>query len=70
MSRGSRRCNKANREDCKKKKENLMVTIRSKTGTCEKKIIKDRLKFLKEHITDKIKEDKGNRIKQVAESIW
>ena len=47
-----------------------MVTIRSKTGTFEKKIIKDRLKFLKEHITDKIKEDKGNRIKQVAESIW
>ena len=34
-----------------------------------KRIIKDRLKLLKEHITDKLKESRGNRIKQIAESI-
>ena len=33
------------------------------------RIIKDRLKLLKEHITDKLKESRGNRIKRIAESI-
>ena len=33
------------------------------------RIIKDRLKLLKEHITDKVKESRGNRIKRIAESI-
>ena len=35
----------------------------------KKRILKDRLKLLKEHITDKLKESRGNRIKQIAESI-
>ena len=48
---------------------NLRITIRNITDACEKRIFKDRLKLLKEHITDKIKEDKGNRIKRIAESI-
>ena len=33
------------------------------------RIIKDRLKLLKEHITDKLKESRGNRIKRIAEWI-
>ena len=35
----------------------------------KKRILKDRLKLLKEHITDKLKESRGNRIKRIAESI-
>ena len=34
-----------------------------------KKEFSNRLKLLQEHITEKIKEDKGNRIKRIAESI-
>ena len=34
-----------------------------------KRILKDRLKLLKEHITDKLKESRDNRIKRIAESI-
>ena len=43
--------------------------IRNATDACEKRILKGRLKLLKEHITDKIKESRGNRIKQRAESV-
>ena len=39
------------------------------TDACEKRTLKNSLKLLKEHITDKIKEGRGNRIKQIAESI-
>ena len=35
----------------------------------KKRILKDRLKLLKEHITDKIKKDRANGIKRIAESI-
>ena len=35
----------------------------------KKRILKDRLKLLKEHITDKLKESRDNRIKRIAESI-
>ena len=35
----------------------------------KKRTLKNSLKLLKEHITDKIKEGRGNRIKQIAESI-
>ena len=35
----------------------------------KKRILQDRLKLLKEHITDKLKESRGNRIKRIAESI-
>ena len=34
-----------------------------------KKEFSNRLKLLQEHITEKIKEDRGNRIKRIAESI-
>ena len=35
----------------------------------KKIILKDRLKLLKEHITDQIKEGKGNQIKGIGESM-
>ena len=35
----------------------------------KKRILKDRLKLLKEHITDQIKEGKGNQIKEIGESM-
>ena len=35
----------------------------------KKRILKDRLKLLKEHITDQIKEGKGNQIKGIGESM-
>ena len=35
----------------------------------KKIILKDRLKLLTEHITDKIKEGKGNQIKGIGESM-
>ena len=67
MDRRSRRCNKASRENCKKKlkerhkgatedKEESQDNNKNyKMDACEKGILKDRLKLLKELITDKIK---------------
>ena len=60
------------REDIRelqKIRKNLRIKIRNTTDACEKRILKDRLKLLKEHITDKIKESRGNQIKRIAESI-
>ena len=48
--------------------KNPKTTLRNTTDVSEKNL-KNRLKFLKEHITDKIKVGWGNWIKQVAESI-
>ena len=50
-------------------KKNLRIKLRDTTDACEKRILNDRVKLLKEHITDKIKESRGNQIKQIAESI-
>ena len=50
-------------------RKNLRITKRNTINACEKRILKDKLKLLKEHITDKIKEIRGNQIKQIAESI-
>ena len=55
-------------QELKKIKKNLRITIKNTKYTCEKRIFKYRLKFLKEHRTDKIKENRGNRSKRVAES--
>ena len=78
MDRRSRRCNKASRENCKKKlkerhkgatedKEESQDNNKNyKMDACEKRILKDRLKLLKELITDKIK---AEVIKWIAESI-
>ena len=55
--------------ELQKIRKNLRIKIRNKTDACEKRILKDRLKLLMEHITDKIKERRGNQIKQIAESI-
>ena len=55
--------------ELQKIRKNLRIKIRNTTDACEKRILKDRLKLLKEHITDKIKESRGNQIKQIAESI-
>ena len=78
MDRRSRRCNKASRENCKKKwkerhkgatedKEESQDNNKNYTmDACEKRILKDRLKLLKELITDKIK---AEVIKWIAESI-
>ena len=49
--------------ELQKIRKNLRIKIRNTTDTCEKRILKDRLKLLKEHITDKIKESRGNQIK-------
>ena len=38
-----------------KTRKNLRITIRNTTDACDKRILKDRLKLYKEHITDKIK---------------
>ena len=55
MDRGSMSCNKASRENCKKKpkerhedQQNLRIKIRNTTDACEKRNLKDRLKLLKE----------------------
>ena len=78
MDRRSRRCNKASRENCEKKlkerhkgatedKEESQDNNKNYTmDACEKRILKDRLKLLKELITDKIK---AEVIKWIAESI-
>ena len=74
------RCYEASRKNCKKNprkgirevqkvRKNLRITIRNTTDACEERILKGKFKFLKEHITDKIKEGRGDQIKQVAESI-
>ena len=55
--------------ELQKIRENLKIKIRNKTDACEKRIHKDKLKLLKEYITDKIKESRGNQIKRIAESI-
>ena len=52
--------------ELQKIRKNLRIKIKNTAEACEERILKDRLKFLKEHITDK---NGGNRIKQVAESI-
>ena len=41
--------------ELQKIRKNLRIKIRNKTGACEKRILKDRLKLLREHIADKIK---------------
>ena len=56
-------------KELQKISKNLKITIRNKTDACVRRILKDKLKLLKEHITDKIKENKGNHIKRVTESI-
>ena len=48
--------------------KNPKTTLRNTTDVSEKNL-KNRLKFLKEHIKNKIKVGWGNWIKQVAESI-
>ena len=55
--------------ELQKIRKNLRIKIRNTTDACEKIILKARLKLLKEHITDKIKESWSNQIKQIAESI-
>ena len=55
--------------ELQKIRKNLRIKIRNTADACEKIILKDRLKLLKEHITDKIKESRGNQIKRIAESI-
>ena len=55
--------------ELQKIKKNLRITISNITDACEKIILKERLKFLKEHIKHKIKENRGNRIKRIVESI-
>ena len=55
--------------ELQKIRKNLRIKIRNTTDACEKRILKDRLKLLKEHIRDKIKGSRGNQIKQIAESI-
>ena len=55
--------------ELQKIRKNLRRTIKNMTDACEKRTLKNSLKLLKEHITDKIKEGRGNRIKQIAESI-
>ena len=56
--------------ELQKIRKNLRIKIRNTADACEKRILKDRLKFLKGHIIiDNIKESRGNQIKQIAESI-
>ena len=55
--------------ELQKIRKNLKIKIRNTTDACEKRIHKDKLKLLKEYITDKIKESRGNQIKRIAESI-
>ena len=55
--------------ELQKIRKNLRRTIKNLTDACEKRTLKNSLKLLKEHITDEIKEGRGNRIKQIAESI-
>ena len=50
-------------------RKNLRITKRNTKGACERRILKDRIILLKEHIMDKIKEWRSNRIKRIAESI-
>ena len=57
------------RKDIRELQKNLKIKIRNTTDACEKRIHKDKLKLLKEYITDKIKESRGNQIKRIAESI-
>ena len=44
--------------ELQKIRKNLRIKIRNKTDACEKRILKGRLKLLKEHITDKIKKQR------------
>ena len=55
--------------ELQKLRKNLRIMIRNTTDAREKRILKDRLKLLKEHITDKIRASRGNWIKWIAESI-
>ena len=56
--------------ELQKIRKNSRIKIRNTADACEKRILKDRLKFLKGHIIiDNIKESRGNQIKQIAESI-
>ena len=80
MDRGSMRCYEASRKNCKKKpkerckggtegKKESQDNNKKYKDACEKRILKGRFKFLKEHITDKIKEGRVHQITQLAESI-
>ena len=40
-------------KELQKVRKHLRMTLRNTTDTCEKRILTDRLKFLKEHIIDK-----------------
>ena len=46
--------------ELQKLRKNLRIMIRNTTDAREKRILKDRLKLLKEHITDKIRASRGN----------
>ena len=80
MDRGSRRCNRASRKNPKKKpKERHKVATEDEeepqdnnkkyNRRLSQRTLKVRLKFLKVHIRDKIKEGRGNQINKLAESI-
>ena len=69
MQRTARKNPREDIRELQKIRKNLRIKIRNTTDACEKIILKARLKLLKEHITDKIKESRGNQIKQIAESI-
>ena len=67
-----RKLRKKTRKDIRelqKIRKNFRIKIRNTTDACEKRILKDRVKLLKDRITDKIKESRDNQIKQIAESI-
>ena len=50
--------------ELQKIRKNFRITIQNTTVAFKKRILKDRLKLLKVYIKDKIKEGRGNRIKQ------
>ena len=74
MERGSRRCNQTSTENCKKNpkkrqelqkiRKNLRIKIRNTTDALKKRTLEDRLKLLKKHIADKIKESRGNKLSE------
>ena len=53
----------------KRKEKKLRAQYQNTENIYEKTVIIERIKLIKEHITDKMKENRGSRIIKVAQQI-
>ena len=50
-------------------RKELRKEFQAETNYCNKKQIIKRIKMIKEHIIDKLKESRGNKVHKIADSI-